>query len=201
MTERTWVYFVLLAGALVVGGLLLREPVLGPYQELARQAEADRAKASELRAELRSRRNSTRAAASVLAWFGQPLSPDDRKVRATQVYRRVEAMVLSSGLHLDSIQPKPDSLDEQGLVRFPVTLSVSGEMGQVVALLAQARSTSGVIAVERLNLKRRDDPARPMAMQATLVAYGMADRATRTKLAKARSKSAKRGDERADNEA
>lgn len=188
MTDRTWVYIVLLVGVLPVAGWLLREPVLKPYREYAARAVEDREQAAELKAQLRRREQAGGEVAEVLAAYGQPLSPVGRKARATAFYRRVESLVLASGLQVQSLQPKPEQIDADGVVRFPVLASLTGEMSGLVSLLAQMQRTSGLIGVESLSLRRRDDAAQPLTVQVTMVSYGLVDQATRAELARAASK-------------
>ncbi|MCC7491959.1 MAG: hypothetical protein IT204_06410 [Fimbriimonadaceae bacterium] len=192
MTERTWVYFALLAVSLVIGGVLLREPLLEPYRAMQAEALANQRKAGELKTELLARRAASSKQGNVLARFGEELDAAGRRRRATQVYRQVEAMVTASGLLLDSIQPKPDQLDGDGLLRFPVVLSARGTDAQVVALLGQIQSTTTLLVAERLTMQRRDDAQAPVAVQVTVVAYGVADRETRDRLAAERAKKTQR---------
>ncbi len=185
MTDRTWGFIALLLCTIPVAGWLLKDPLLKPYREYAVQAEEDRDKAAELRVEIKRREQVGGEVAEVLAAYGQPLSPAGRKGRATAFYRRVEALVLASGLEVQSLQPKPEQMDDGGLLRFPVYASLNGDMAGVVSLLSQIRRTSGLIAVEDLSLRRRDDATRPLTIQATLVSYAVADQATRDELVKA----------------
>jgi Tfp pilus assembly protein PilO len=185
VTDRTWGYIVLLIVAIGVGGWMVREPVLRPYAELAERAAEDRARTAELKVELARRQQSSGEVEAVLMAYGQPLSPTGRKARATAFYRRVESLVLSSGLQVQSLQPKPEQIDADGLLRFPIVVSLTGDMPGVVALLAQLRRTSGLIALENLALRRRDSADQPLTVQATLVSYAVADLETREELARA----------------
>ncbi len=202
MSDRTWLYAAGLVVALAMGGFLLQEPVFKPYHELATRTTADRAKVKELKADLARRQASRGEASEVLTEYGGPLSELDRHARATLFYRRVESMVTSSGLEVVSLQPKPEQMDATGVIRFPVVVSVTGDLKGVVSLLAQARATSGLIGVERLTVRRRDDEQKPLSFQAILVSYGVADRETRDKLAHERERSnkkTKRSEEHGDN--
>ena len=185
MTDRTWGYIVLLFLSIVVAGWMLREPVLGPYHRYAEEAAADRERSKELKLELARRQHSSTEVEDVLAAYGQPLSPTGRKARATAFYRRVESLVLSSGLEVQSLQPKPDQLSADGLLRFPIHCSLVGDMPGVVAMLAQLKRTTGLIEVEDLSLRRRDKADQPLTIQATLVSYAVADQATRAELEQA----------------
>lgn len=188
VTDRTWVFVVLLLCTIPVAGWLLKEPLLKPYRDYAVHAKEDRDKAAELRQQIKRREQAGGEVAEVLAAYGQPLSPTGRKARATAFYRRVEALVLSSGLDVQSLQPKPEQVEADGLLRFPVYASLNGDMNGVVSLLAQLRRTSGLIGLENLSLRRRDDPTKPLTVQLTLVSYAVADQATRDELARAASK-------------
>lgn len=182
MTDRTWIYFVFLVLSLAVGGWLLREPVLKPYQALATEAEANRDRARELKDEIQRRKAAEGELVDIGLRFGEPLAPAERPLRATRFYRVVESLVLGNGLTVDSIQPKPTELRENGLLRFPVVVTMTGDLTALVALLSEIRSTTALIEVERLTIQRREDESQPLGMQITLVAYGLADRETRRQL-------------------
>lgn len=185
MTDRTWGFIVLLLCTIPVAGWLLKEPLLKPYREYAVQIKTDQDAALDLKREIQRREQAGGEIAEVLSAYGQPLSPAGRKGRATAFYRRVEALVLSSGLDVQSLQPKPEQVDADGLIRFPLVASLNGDMTGLVAMLSQIRRTSGLIGVENMSIRRRDDEARPLTVQVTLVSYAVADQATRDDLAKA----------------
>lgn len=202
MSDRTWLYAAALLGSLLVGGLLLQEPLLRPYREMATQIEADRAQIDTLNADLKRRNASRGEVGEMLAEYGAALDEPAREARQTRFYRRVESMVTSSGLEVVSLQPKPDQMDNDGIIRFPLVMSVTGDLKGVVAFLAQVRGTSGLIGLERVTVRRRDDDQKPLAFQAILVSYGVADQDTRERLTRAKDKSrnkAKRSEEHGDN--
>ncbi|NUQ01781.1 MAG: hypothetical protein HUU35_18200 [Armatimonadetes bacterium] len=192
MTDRTWRYFVLLFVCIVIGALLLREPVLRPYQELGEKIAADQTRLRELRGDLTRRREGGPVAAQVAALYGPALDAPERRGRATLFYRQIEALLVNSGLEVVSLQPKSEVIADNGVVSFPVVVNAEGSLESLVGLLSQIRATTALVVVERLNIRRRDDPRAPVAVQATLTAYGLADRATRDALARAKAKTSKR---------
>jgi Tfp pilus assembly protein PilO len=183
MTNKTWVYFALLGVSLVIGGLLLREPLLSPYRDLQTRIAADELRVKELQAEIAARQHSRDDAVRLSAAFGPALEPDRRAVRAAWFYSQIESNAAASGMELVSLQPRPAVVEETGLLRFPVAVSLQGDMAGLVGLLAQFRATTALVGIDRLVVQRRDDARKSLAVQATMAAYGLADPQTRAKLA------------------
>lgn len=198
LTERTWLYVVLLVIVLAISGALLREPVLRPYRAMADEIAVKQRRLDEIRTESRRRLSSQADMTDIAAMYGTPLDATSRPRRATLFYRRVESMVLGSGLTIETVQPKPAQVDERGVIRFPVSVSVEGDLAGVVRLLSQVSRTTALIGVEHLSIRRRDDPKAPVAAQALLVSYGLADRETRAELAKAGRKTKRGGSDAGD---
>jgi hypothetical protein len=190
MTERTPLYLVLLAASVLVGLALLREPLFGPYLALGRTITESRAKVASLQAELRAAEQTRPELRRLGEWFGEPLAAGERPARAGVFYSRLETLAAGAGLAVESLQPRPDTVDGQGVVRFPVALNLLGDTRGLVALLSQLRASTQLVGVERITVRRRDDSARPLSMQAVLVSYGLVDRETRAKLKHAATKKA-----------
>lgn len=186
MSERTPLLLVLLVVALVGGGALLREPLFRPYAQMAVDLQSAREEADRLRAELQRRRSSTGEAAELQAVYGPPLDEAGRMALATSFYRRIEALALGSNLKVQSIQPRPEILSDEGIVKIPVQVAFEGDTQGLVAFLAQLASTTALVGAERLVVRRRDNAEHPLTVQVRLVAYGVADQATREHLKQAK---------------
>lgn len=183
MTERTPLYLAGLVVALCIGALLVGKPVLARYRTLGEELGTARAEAAELGKLLAATKDSRLAVAAMSDVWGAPLTAAERPRRASRFYGRLDRLATDAGLHVESLQPRPDTVDSQGLVRQPVTANLTGNLKSLVAFLAQVRASKQLVGIDRLDIRRRDDAAAPLAIQAILVQYGVADRDTRARLA------------------
>ncbi len=190
MTTRTWLMLALLLLSLLVGVFLLREPVFSPYFERKEELETLREEVNQLRERLAETKDAARSREVSWSGYGEPLDPAAQAARASDWTRRLEALTLGAGLEVVTVQPKREVIDEQGLIAFPITLTLAGDTGGLVRLLSQLQSLNGVVAVERLVVRRQSRGGQPLTIQATVTNYGVIDLERREQLAAERAKAA-----------
>ena len=190
MSEKTPVYLALLIGSLVLGLVLLREPLFGPYQRMGDQIAELRNQADALDQELRERSGGRAELSSLLDAYGDPLEPGARSMAAASFYSRLETLATGCGLKVESVSPKPEVLTDDGLLRFGVSVNLPGDTQGMVAFLAQLQAATSVVGIDRLTVRRREGTEQPLTMQVQLTSYGIADRDTRRELAQAQAKKA-----------
>ncbi|MBI5833019.1 MAG: hypothetical protein HZB16_12045 [Armatimonadetes bacterium] len=190
MSERTPLYLALLLASLVVGLILLREPLFGPYTRMADEIATLRAEADGLDKEIRERSGGRAELSDLLDAYGMPLEAGERSMAAAAFYSRLEGLASGCQLKVESVAPKPEVLTEDGLLKFGVTVNLAGDTQGVVAFLAQIQASANVVGIDRLTVRRRDAAERPLTMQVQLTSFGIADRATRRELAQAQAKKA-----------
>lgn len=190
MSERTPVYLALLVLSAVVGLVLLREPLFGPYQAMKGRLAELNEEADRLEREIRERRGGRQQLSALLDAYGEPLAADQRGMAAAAFYGRIEGLASGCGLKVESVSPKPETLTDEGLLRFGATVNLAGDTRAVVAFLAQIQASTRVIGIDRVTVRRRGEAERPLTMQVQLASYGIADRETRAELAKAQARKA-----------
>lgn len=190
MSERTPLYLALLVGSLLVGLVLLREPLFGPYQNMRTEIAELQAEADSLAKEIRERRGGQTELASLLDAYGEPLAPNARSLAAAAFYSRVEGLATGCQLQVESVSPKPEVLTDDGLLKFGATVNLAGDTASMVSFLAQLQASTRVVGVDRLVMRRRDASERPLTMQVHLTSYAVADQDTRRDLAQAQAKKA-----------
>lgn len=186
MTQSSWIYGVGLAVALLFGGYVLQTTLGARYREMGDDITATRATLRELREQRQLSDELADEQRRLRDAFGEPLDEPGRQEHRTRFYSRIAELALDSGLAVVSVQPRPETVSEAGVVAFPVVVSLDGDMRGLISMLAQVRRTSALMEIERLVIRRRERAEVPLSVEATVVSYGYLDRETRERLARER---------------
>lgn len=186
MTTRTWPMVLLLLVSIVVGLVLLREPLLKPYYARKAEVEALREDVGKLRSELLETRAAAKRRTASWQGYGDPLDVSKQAQRSSDWTRRIETLAVGAGLEVVTVQPKRPRLDDLGVVGFPLTVSLAGDSAGLTRFLSQLQTMRGVVEIERLVVRRQTRGDEPLTVQASVVHYGVLDAARREELARRR---------------
>jgi hypothetical protein len=164
---------------LVGAAVVLCRPMWGEYRRLGDELRADRAKAVQLRDEIAAQRSAREEQAQLAQSFGPPLADRDREARAAAFRARLGQWAASCGLRVDGMQSRPDTVDANGVVRFPATVTLSGEDRGLVALLAQLRAARETLAIDGLTVRRGAAGGAALSIQLGVVSLALLDRGER----------------------
>jgi Tfp pilus assembly protein PilO len=185
MSDRAPALLVLALVAALGAAALLREPLLTPYREHVAAIARDRETVAGLERQIAERRAGHETQAELAESFGLPLAAGEPPRRAAELVGRLQSLAEGCGLKVDSVQPRIEAADGDGLVRFPVQLNLSGDTRALVAFLVQIQAAGEVLALDHCTVHRQEQAKQPLAISALLTSYGVLDNAGRAALAKA----------------